>query len=274
LFKGQAFQEWSRQYHVIEPLVFEHKNGKKWPYPEGAPLFMTFDWGFGAPFSVGWWWVDSDGRKYRFAEWYGWSGAPNVGIRLADTGIAAGIVKREQTMGLNATDTYLGSGVYNPQITRLCDPTCFNKKPDYKGGGQMPSTAEIFMNCGLMMRPGDPSRSLKYRQFHEHLRIPRDSDGNVTGTPMLQIYNTCNHFVRTIPALILDENNIEDVETDSEDHVYDDSCHVMMHRPVTGKAKQETRRPPDIHEIARLEREEIIAQAKQEYEREQSFYEW
>ncbi len=276
LFKGQAFQEWSRQHHVVDPMKFQHKDGVERIYPEGAPLFMTFDWGFGAPFSAGWWWIDSDGRKYRFSEWYGWSGTPNTGMRLADTEIAAGIVKREQIMGLMEVTERLGLKVYNPHITRLCDPTCFNKKPDYRGGGQMPSTAEVFMNCGLQMQPGDPSRALKYRQFHEHLRIPRDSEDKVCGVPMLQIYSSCNHFTRTIPALILDENNIEDVETDNEDHVYDDACHVMMHRPVRGKGVvHEVRRPPGINDVARLEREEIWADVVAAEEREnQSYVGW
>jgi hypothetical protein len=92
---------------------------------------------------------------------------------------------------------------------------------------------------------------------------------------MLQIYESCNHFIRTVPALILDENNIEDVETDGEDHTYDEACHIMMHRPVRGTAaKQEIRRPPDISEVARLERAEIYAQARDEYDNENALYEW
>ena len=208
-FVGQAFQEWSRMHHVIEspkPLV-----------PEGRPLYMTFDWGFGKPFSVGWWWIDSDGRKYRFAEWYGWNGTPDQGLRLPDSEIAEGIIKREYAMGFTV-DQGTSPKVINPQIQRLCDPTCFNKKPDYRGGGQGASTAEVFMNMGLQMRPGDPSRVLKWRQFHEHLRIPRDVDGKVNGVSMLQIYSSCQHFIRTVPSLIVDPNNIEDVESSGEDH--------------------------------------------------------
>ena len=276
LFKGQAFQEWSRAYHVVEPMYFRHRDGKDRLYPEGSPLFMTFDWGFGAPFSVGWWWIDSDGRKYRFSEWYGWSGVPNTGLRLADTEIAAGVVKREQAMGLVEVGSYLGSKVYNPGIVRLCDPTCFNKKPDYRGGGQMPSTAEVFMNAGLMLRPGDPSRALKWRQFHEHLKVPYDDEGKVSGVPMLQVYSTCQHFIRTVPSLIVDDSDVEEIDTGGEDHVADEAAHVMMYRPVRGEvAAPAVRRPPvDITEVARLEREEIFEKARAEHEMELSLYEW
>ena len=48
-FIGQMFQEWSEEWHVMKPV----------PVPTSAPIYMTFDWGFGAPFSIGWWWVDT-----------------------------------------------------------------------------------------------------------------------------------------------------------------------------------------------------------------------
>ena len=258
VFVGQAFQEWSRTYHVIESV----------PVPEGRPVYMTFDWGFGKPFAVGWWWIDSDGRKYRFNEWYGWNGTPDQGLRLTDSEIGEGIIKRESAMGYAVVQGD-SPKVINPQITRVCDPTCFNKKPDYRGGGQGPSTAEIFMNMGLQMRPGDPSRVLKWRQFHEHLRIPRDEDGNVNGIPMVQIYSTCHHFIRTIPSLIVDPNNIEDVESSGEDHIADESALLFMMRPITQTVEaKEVRRRPDVNEVMRLEREEIWAEVNRAEEME------
>jgi hypothetical protein len=256
VFVGQAFQEWSRTYHVIEPtspLV-----------PEGRPIYMTFDWGFGKPFSVGWWWIDSDGRKYRFNEWYGWSGTPDAGIRLTDSEIAEGIIKREKAMGF-LVEQGTSPKVINPQITRLCDPTCFNKKPDYKGGGQGPATAEIFMNMGLQMRPGDPSRVLKWRQFHEHLRVPRDENEQVNGVPMVQVYSSCMHFIRTVPSLVVDPNNIEEIDSSGEDHCADEAALLFMHRPLTqlpGKEEKEPA-PKNINDVAKMEREQIWAEIEQ-----------
>lgn len=255
VFVGQAFQEWSRSYHIVDPAP--HFGGETPLVPAGRPVYMTFDWGFGKPFSIGWWWIDADGRKFRFNEWYGWNGTPDQGLRLTDSEIAEGIIKREQAMGFMIEGRE--PKIINPQIVRLCDPTCFNKKPDYKGGGQGPSTAEIFINMGLQMRPGDPSRTLKWRQFHEHLRVPRDENEVVNGIPMLQVYSHCMHFIRTVPSLVVDPNNIEDIDTSAEDHVADEAALLLMYRPLTQlPAKEEIRRPPtDISEVARLEREEI-----------------
>ncbi|MFA5149259.1 MAG: hypothetical protein WC491_09075, partial [Candidatus Omnitrophota bacterium] len=263
IFVGQAFQEWSRTYHVIKAI----------PVPKGVPIYMTFDWGYGKPFSVGWWWIDSDGRKYRFSEWYGWNGTADQGLRLTDTEIADGIIKRERAMGHDVKE----GAVFNPHIHRLCDPTCFNKKPDYRGGGQGPSTAEVFINMGLNMRPGDPSRVLKWRQFHEHLRVPRDEKDQVNGVPMLQVYENCHHFIRTVPSLTVDANNVEDIDSDGEDHVADEAALLLMARPVRfmPEVEKKVSRPPaDITEIARLEREQIWEEVKASDEYERSLYEW
>jgi len=204
IFLGQAFA-FSRSLHVIRPR----------PVPEQAPLFMTFDWGYGAPFSVGWWWVDADGRLFRFAEWYGWNGRPNQGLRLTDSRIAAGILEREAGLGLAGR-----------RITRLAGPDCFAKKPDYRGGGQGPATAEVFARAGVPLAPGDPSRIAKIRQFHERLR-PRED-----GPPMLLVYDVCEQFIRTIPLLVTDRRNVEDIDTSGEDHIYDEACHACMARPL------------------------------------------
>lgn len=212
VFIGQAFG-FLRHRHVITPI----------PVPDYVPIYMTYDWGFGKPFSIGWWWVDSDIRLYRFAEWYGWNGVPDEGLRYEDSRVAEGIIEREKKLGID-----------NRPVTRLCDPTCFNKKPDYRGGGQGPSTMEIFANVGkvhnydLTFKPGDPSRELKIRQFRERLKIPESE----LEMPMMVVYDTCKHFIRTIPSLSMDEDNIEDIDTDQEDHVYDEACHICMARPI------------------------------------------
>ena len=213
IFMGQAFNFGAR--HIIKPI----------PIPEFSPLYMTFDWGFGAPFSVGFWWVDADNRLYRFSEWYGWNGTPGKGLRLTDEQIAEGINQRKKQLHIEGKE-----------IIEICDPTCFNKKPDYKGGGQGPSTAEIFKNgkdskgkkYGIKFKPGDPSRDLKLRQFHSRLRIPEEENE----LPMLVVYDTCEQFRRTIPLLQTDPLNVEDIDTTMEDHIYDESCHFCMARPI------------------------------------------
>lgn len=208
VFTGQAFTEFNPVSHVIS-----HHD-----IPKNAPLYMTFDWGFGAPFSTGWWYVDNDGRLIRCGEWYGWNGTPNTGMRLADSEIAQGIRVREEQMG-----------IWGQNIIRLAGPDCFQKRPDYRGGGQGPSTAEVFAASGIYIAPGDPSRKLKIRQFRERLMR------KINDRPMLQVFDTCEHFIRTIPSLVTNRHKIEDIDTTGEDHIFDESSHAAMARPLAAK---------------------------------------
>ena len=53
------------------------------------------------------------------------------------------------------------------------------------------------------------------------------------GEPMYQVFNTCKHFIRTIPLLIYDEHKVEDINTDMEDHIYDECRYVLMANPIS-----------------------------------------
>lgn len=207
VFIGQAFS-WVSRWHEVDPV---------WPIPTWAPIYMTYDWGYSAPFSIGWWFVDNDGRGIRFAEWYGWNGKPNQGLRMEDSEIAKQILVKEAEMKIDSA-----------KVDRIAGPDCFSRKPNYQGGGQGPPTAEIFRSVDqrLQLRPGDPDRKVKIRQFRERLKLPRASMiklpgeelGAVIGPPMLQVYKTCRHFIRTVPSLAIDEDNVEDVDSEQEDH--------------------------------------------------------
>ncbi|MFA5107754.1 MAG: LAGLIDADG family homing endonuclease [Patescibacteria group bacterium] len=204
----------TEQAFAFNPNI--HVLPKPLPVPANAPLYMTFDYGFSKPYSTGWWWVDADKRLYRFTELYGaMPGGMDIGLRQSDDEIAERIVAHEKREGLGGV-----------KITRLCDPTCFNKKPDTRGGGQGPSTAEVFARAGLRMIPGDASRVLKFRQLHQRLRV-------IPGQlPMLVVYPCCVDFIRTIQLMQVNPHDPEEIDTRLEDHPVDEACHVVMARPM------------------------------------------
>jgi hypothetical protein len=212
---GQAFG-FNRNHHVCNPR----------PIPEHVPIYFTYDYGFRVPFSCLWFWEDNDRRLFLFNEWYGWNGTPNQGLRLTDSEVADGIIAKEKEMG-----------IWDRLIMRVGGPDCFNKKPDYKGGGQGPSTAEVFGNHGLKLFPGDPNRKLKIRQFHERLKVKLNEEGELLETPMIQVYNNCIQFIRTIPLLQFSHTDPEYIETGGvvEEHCFDSACHVFMARPIDYK---------------------------------------
>jgi len=238
IFLGQAF-EFSRATHVVQEM----------PIPQGAPIYTTFDWGFGAPFSWGWWWVDNDGRGYRFSEFYGWNGTPNQGLRWEDSRVADEILKRESILAERYCIDF-------KTAIRKAGPDCFQKKPDYKGGGQGPSTAEVFAGKKIYLSPGDPSRTLKLRQFRERLRVPKDADGKQIGLPMMMVYEECDQFIRTIPNISTHQVKLEEIDPKCEEHAFDEACHFCMARPISLRLPEPKKLLSDAH-IDMIEKKQV-----------------
>lgn len=210
-FEGQVFLEWKdepRHYadrkwtHVIDPF----------PIPLHWPRFMSFDHGYSKPFSVGWWAIAPDGTAYRYREWYGWNGTPNKGLEISPGEIAKGIVEREYEERRD-----------NVIIDRIADPAIFDRS---RGDSVAQMMEPQGGRAGVYFRKGDNTRLAGKMQFHERLRF----DDN--GKPKMQIFRSCTQFIRTIPALPYDMRKSEDVDSDAEDHIYDETRYFLMARPV------------------------------------------
>ena len=50
--------------------------------------------------------------------------------------------------------------------------------------------------------------------------------------PLLYIFSTCIHLIRTLPALQHDEHNPEDLDTKAEDHAADALRYGCMHNQI------------------------------------------
>ena len=232
IFEGQAFS-FKRSWHVIEPH----------PIPDDVPIMMTYDWGWGAPFSIGWWYKDGDGRLIRFAEWYGWSGKTNVGIKMRDEDVATGILDREAEMN-----------IAGQHITRYAGHDCWNRKADYKDNDPGPSTAEVFASMGLYLTKANADRRQKIRQFRSRLHVETE-DGKPVAAPMLQVFDTCTHFIRTVPDLAISVTDPEDIDDDQEDHIYDEAAQVCMAYPLRRVGRT----------VERVQRDSLKRVAKREF---------
>lgn len=212
-FEGQVFTEWRdkpehyvdrRWTHVIEPFDI----------PLNWPRYMSFDFGFSRPFSIGWWAIGPDGCAYRYREWYGCeAGHPNTGIKISPKEIASGILQREK-------DYEAREAI---KVLRVADPSIF----DRSRGDSIAQMMEPSQNGpGVYFSPGDNTRLAGKAQFHERLRFDEE------GRPKMQVFNTCVDFIRTIPALPYSLTKVEDIDTDAEDHAYDEARYFLMMRPV------------------------------------------
>jgi hypothetical protein len=196
-------------------------------------MFTTFDWGYGKPFSWAWWWADADTDTiYRFAEWYGaLEGQDGVGLRMTDSEVAHEILEREQQLGIAGRVS-----------RRYAGHDSWNKKPNYQGGGQGPSTAEVFERAGMTLFRADPNREQKIRAVRERLAYKHDATGTLVIAPRLRAYRRCKAWWRIMPYLTLDETHQEDVSREQEAHVYDDTAQICMARRLEGCASPTTSR--------------------------------
>ena len=69
-------------------------------------------------------------------------------------------------------------------------------------------------------------------QFHNRLSFDEN------GVPMLYVFSTCKHFIRTIPALVYSQSDVEDIDTAAEDHIYDEARYVFMANPINPQPKK------------------------------------
>ena len=208
VFAGQVFEEFvndERHYHdrynthVIQPFLI----------PREWRVLCAMDWGYTRPFSIGWYTFDRDGRMYRINEFYGCDGTPNVGMRIEPSEVARRMKEIEQR----------DPNLRDRRITYVGDPAIWGKQ-----GGK--SIGELFEDERISFDKAKHDRINGKMQCHNRLAF----DDN--GVPMFYCFSTCKHFIRTVPNLVYDDVKVEDVDTDGEDHIYDEWRYACMEYPI------------------------------------------
>lgn len=210
---GMIDDVWKPETHVIEPFLI----------PDGWRINRSYDHGQSHPFSVGWW-AESNGEPavsgdrvfgtvpgdtFRIAEWYGWNGQPNEGLRLSSSEIADGIRDRENRWGLS------GRVRMGPADSSIFDEF----QPGTSIAGEMMKRGIHWTKADK--RPG--SRKHGWEKIREMLRAAVPGAEGVREAPGLFIFSTCDQFIRTVPVLPRDDRDPDDVDTDAEDHVGDET---------------------------------------------------
>lgn len=227
---GGMFDDvWSTQYNVVEDFQI----------PPQWRVFRSFDWGSSKPFSVGWW-AESDGSDikmpngqwrstvrgdlFRISEWYGWTGVPNTGVRMLATQISKGIVQRELKMGLYG---------------RVKPGPADNSINDVENGNCIATDMLKKVKIGTNLYKGVSwTRSIKSpgsrKNGWEKMRIAMfngqpPEGGGPRENPGMFCFRSCSDgFLRTVPTIPRDSKDLDDVDTDAEDHVADEARYVIL----------------------------------------------
>lgn len=234
-FSGQVFTEWRN-----DP---EHYGDKRWTHvirpfrvPDTWRIWRSFDWGYARPFSVGWYAVDHDRRMYRIRELYGCTDTPNTGVKWEPSEVARKIKQIE------AEDPNLKG----KPVSGVGDPAIWQSDGTESIGALMERERVYF-------EKGDHNRISGKMQVHHRMAFDEE------GVPMLYVFDTCKHFIRTVPNLVYDETDVEDINTDGEDHIYDELRYVCMKNPIAPRPRKTP--PPAGYDPLDL------AEARQQYDR-------
>lgn len=210
-FSGQVFAEWVNDPDFYDERIHTHVISP-FRIPAEWNIYRGFDWGYAKPFSVGWYAVDCDKRIYRIRELYGCTDAPDTGVKW-EPAVVARKIREIESEDIN---------LKGKRITGIADPAIFS---DDRGAGT--SIGALMEREGVFFNKGNHERLAGKMQMHNRLSFDEE------GRPMFYVFSTCKHFIRTVPALVYSETDVEDVDTKGEDHIYDECRYVLMEYPIT-----------------------------------------
>ena len=213
VFEGQVFEEFRNDPAHYEDRIWTHVIDE-FDIPRDWYIYRGYDHGYAKPFSVGWYAVDRQGVIYRIRELYGCTREANKGVQWNIREIAEHIKEIENTDPL----------LKGKKIRGIADPAIWAKGSNGENGE---SIEDMFNRFGIYNNKGDHTRMAGLMQCHWRLAFDEE------GFPMFYVFNTCKNFIRTIPTLIYDEHNVEDIDSDGEDHIYDEWRYICMEMPIT-----------------------------------------
>lgn len=200
--------------------------------PKNWYIDRALDWGSSHPFSVGWF-AEANGEEValedgtiicpqpgtivQFAEWYGTKEiGSNVGLKLSAKDVAGGIKERENQMmrdGWMLRRAYPGPADNQIANVNESDVDTIEKK---------------MADEGVRWTKSDKSagtRAQGLQLIRERLEATNRGEG-----PGLLIMDNCRATIATVPVLPRDEKNMDVVDTDAEDHIYD----MLRYRMLAG----------------------------------------
>lgn len=189
--------------HVIEPFDLSKGECRGWN------IVRSYDFGYAKPFSCAWWAVSYDGTLYRILELYGCTKTPNEGVKWTPD------EQFKQIADLERTHPWLKG----KRIDGVADPAIWD-------ASRGESIADVGMKYGVYFTPGDHERIAGWMQMHYRFQFDEN------GYARLYVFDNCEGFIRTIPLLMYSETKPEDLDTNGEDHIADETRYMCMSRPI------------------------------------------
>lgn len=224
---GALDDVWQRSLHVLA----------RFKIPAYWRVKRAFDWGSSHPYAVIWY-CECNGEELRddrnkpvlikgkpfcppkgtliiFAEWYGTKEiGTNEGTKLSAREIALGIKVREVAL----RDA---SWIYNKPSPGPADNQIRNVNDS-----ETDSIAKIMEKNGVYWEDSDKapgSRKVGLQLLRDRLDAAKKGVG-----PGLYVMDNCTAWLSTVPSLPRDTDDLDDVDTEAEDHLYDATRYAAL----------------------------------------------
>jgi len=181
------------------------------PIPAWWRRFMAMDWGYNDPCAVLWFAVSPEGRVFVTRELY------------ERRVLARDMAARIKQINAEAPPAYC-----------MASPDAWQKRglSDIEGE----SIAETFLSNGVPLLKADNARIAGWQRVREYFSDAEDC------LPRLRIFSSCTNLIRTLPMLVYDQHDTEDVSAACEDHAPEALRYGLMSRPVRPLAPAEPKR--------------------------------
>lgn len=191
VYAGQYFPEWDRDIHVCSPFEI----------PPQWTKFISLDYGYEAPSSVGWYAISPNNEWYRYRELYARG--------LTYSSLAKNICE------MTPLKERIHYAIADPAIWG--DRAKADEQVGPTGGEVM---SGIFDKRGFPLLRGNHDR-IQGWQSVRHLITPFNLPSGKKGSKF-KAFSTCYNFIRTFPSMVHDQVRLEDLDTKSEDHAADE----------------------------------------------------
>ena len=200
-FKGQYFTMWNKKKHICKPFDI----------PRSWKRFRAMDWGFANPSAVLWFAISPEGKIYVYRELY-----------VRETTIPS-LAEQIIMMSVYQDDMHTPEHI----DYTVADPAIWSRT-QYEQGE---SIAMKLMEHGVPLMKADNARISGWQAVKDVLYYDDNRE------PVLQVFETCYNLIRTLPVLVHDKNNPEDLDTLGEDHAADALRYGIMSNPQARRVK-------------------------------------
>ena len=216
VFAGQYFTEWHPEIHVIS-----EDKAKKLGFNDSLNKhYMGIDWGFAAPFCALWSQVTRHNRVFVYRELYGTDKHPK------EWGELIWKVNQKTKTDIDMTLADPSMWARNPMSWNSPDKAMYTDK----------SIADAMTQYLNTLVPANNSRVIGWRNMAQLMHWTKTQNPN-----FYIIEGTCKNLTRTIPDMVRDDKNPEDIDTDLEDHAVDACRYMLSH--IQAPIKKEPKVP-------------------------------